>query len=67
MKNFTRSLRLKDNKVSISFLQAKLFKKLREQFDYRVQLKLGQFNKCHVLKKIGRDIASIKNVLSKKK
>lgn len=64
MRKFIKLLNLKEkNTVS---LQAELLKKLQEKFNLRIQLKLGQLKKIHILKKTSRNIASIKHCLSKK-
>lgn len=62
MKKFVKLLNLKEN--SVASLQEELLKKLREHFDFRMQLKLDQLKNFHILKMVRRSIASIKNCLS---
>lgn len=64
MKKFTKSLNLK--KGSVTLLQKELLKILREQFNFRMQLKLGQLKKVHILRETRRNIASIKHSLFRK-
>lgn len=63
MKKFMRSLNVKENNITV--LQDELLKKLRKQFNVRMQLKLGHLKKIHILKTVSREIASIKYFLSK--
>lgn len=64
MKKFMQFLQVKENNC-IS-LQEELLKKLREQFNIRMQLKMNQYKKVHMLRVLSRDVASIKNFLSTK-
>lgn len=63
MKKFVRLPNLTEN--SFASLRKELSQKLRELFDCRMQLKLGQWKKIHILRMMRRNIASIKNLLSK--
>lgn len=65
MKKFMQLLNLKENNNILS-LQEELLKKLRDHFNFRMQLKLNQLKKFHMLKIVRHDIASIRNCLSKK-
>lgn len=64
MKRFIKFSNLKEENVTL--LQTDLLKQLREQCNLRMQLKLGQLKKVHMLRKIRRNVASIKNGLSAK-
>lgn len=66
MNNITKLLHQKNN-GTIASLQSELVKILREHFNLRMQAKSGQLKQLHLLKKVRRNIASIKNYLSNNK
>ncbi|URJ23050.1 50S ribosomal protein L29 [Blochmannia endosymbiont of Camponotus sp. C-003] len=66
MNNIIKSLNQKKNNTVIS-LQSELIKALREYFNLRIQSKAGQLKQLHLLKKVRRHIASIKNYLANNK
>ncbi|URJ25692.1 50S ribosomal protein L29 [Blochmannia endosymbiont of Camponotus sp.] len=68
MNNIIKLLNQKKNDtVTVTSLQSELVKALREHFNLRIQLKSGQLKQLHLLKKVRRNIASIKNYLSNNK
>lgn len=58
---------IKNSQDKISLLNKKLINILREYFNLRIQLKMGQLKQLHLLKKSRRDIVSLKSYLSKNK
>jgi large subunit ribosomal protein L29 len=51
---------------SIEELNAELLSLLREQFNYRMQLSTGQLAQTHLLKKVRRNIARVKTIITEK-
>ncbi|ATF09840.1 50S ribosomal protein L29 [Candidatus Enterovibrio altilux] len=51
---------------SVEQLNEDLLSLLREQFNLRMQVAIGQLQQTHTLKTIRRDIARIKTVLNQK-
>ncbi|WP_159714576.1 50S ribosomal protein L29 [Blochmannia endosymbiont of Camponotus nipponensis] len=66
MRNIIKSLEQKTN-GTITSIQSALINALREHFNLRIQAKVGQLKQLHLLKKVRRDIASIKSYLSNNK
>lgn len=58
---------IRDSQNNTFLLQKKLINMLREYFSLRMQLKIGQLKKLHLLKKSRYDIAFLKFYLSQKK
>lgn len=68
MNNIIKLLNQKKNDtITTTSLQSELVKILREHFNLRIQAKSGQLKQLHLLKKVRRNIASIKNYLSNNK
>ncbi|URJ29245.1 50S ribosomal protein L29 [Blochmannia endosymbiont of Camponotus modoc] len=68
MNNIIKLLNQKKNDtITVVSLQSELVKVLREHFNLRIQAKSGQLKQLHLLKKVRRNIASIKNYLSNNK
>ncbi|URJ31954.1 50S ribosomal protein L29 [Blochmannia endosymbiont of Camponotus modoc] len=68
MNNIIKLLNQKKNDtITTVSLQSELVKVLREHFNLRIQAKSGQLKQLHLLKKVRRNIASIKNYLSNNK
>ncbi|WP_331828358.1 50S ribosomal protein L29 [Candidatus Blochmannia sp. SNP] len=63
MNKIIKSLNQKQENVINSFKE-ELMKVLREYFNLRIQAKAGQLKQLHLLKKVRRNIASIKHYLS---
>jgi len=59
-----KSSELKDK--SVEDLNTELLSLLRMQFSLRMQLSNDQLEKPHVIKKVRRDIARVKTVLTQK-
>jgi large subunit ribosomal protein L29 len=51
---------------SVEDLNTELLSLLRMQFSYRMQLSSDQLEKPHVIKKVRRDIARVKTILTQK-
>jgi large subunit ribosomal protein L29 len=51
---------------SIDELNVELIKLLKEQFNLRMRKTTGQLNQTHLLKKVRRDIARVKTLLTQK-
>ena len=51
---------------SIEELNVELIKLLKEQFNLRMRKTTGQLNQTHLLKKVRRDIARVKTLLTQK-
>ncbi|MCK5817712.1 MAG: 50S ribosomal protein L29 [Psychromonas sp.] len=51
---------------SVEDLNAELLSLLRVKFSLRMQLSSGQLEKPHVIKKVRRDIARVKTILTQK-
>ncbi|URJ30170.1 50S ribosomal protein L29 [Blochmannia endosymbiont of Camponotus sp.] len=66
MNKIIKSLNQKKKNVITSFKE-ELIKVLREYFNLRIQAKSGQLKQLHLLKKVRRNIASIKHYLSNNK
>ncbi|URJ30935.1 50S ribosomal protein L29 [Blochmannia endosymbiont of Camponotus sp.] len=66
MNKIIKSLNQKKKNVITSFKE-ELIKVLREYFNLRIQAKAGQLKQLHLLKKVRRNIASIKHYLSNNK
>ncbi|URJ24627.1 50S ribosomal protein L29 [Candidatus Blochmanniella camponoti] len=65
MNNIIKLLNQKKNDaITVTSLQSELLKVLREHFNLRIQAKSGQLKQLHLLKKVRRNIASIKRYLS---
>ncbi|WP_420021835.1 50S ribosomal protein L29 [Buchnera aphidicola] len=45
-------------------LEEKLFELLKEQFNMRLQLSSGKLKKTHLIRKVRKDIARIKTLLT---
>ncbi|AGC03482.1 50S ribosomal protein L29 [Candidatus Blochmanniella chromaiodes str. 640] len=68
MNNIVKLLNQKKNDtITVTLLQSELVKVLREHFNLRIQAKSGQLKQLHLLKKVRRNIASIKHYLSNNK
>ena len=59
-----KATELKDK--SVEELNAELFNLLREQFNLRMQHSTGQLEKSDQLKKVRRNIARVKTILTQK-
>ncbi|URJ32884.1 50S ribosomal protein L29 [Candidatus Blochmannia vicinus] len=66
MNKIIKSLNQNKKNVITSFRE-ELMKVLREYFNLRIQAKAGQLKQLHLLKKVRRNIASIKHYLSNNK
>ncbi|URJ27989.1 50S ribosomal protein L29 [Candidatus Blochmannia vicinus (nom. nud.)] len=66
MNKIIKSLNQNKKNVITSFKE-ELMKVLREYFNLRIQAKAGQLKQLHLLKKVRRNIASIKHYLSNNK
>jgi large subunit ribosomal protein L29 len=55
---------LKDK--SVGDLQKELLARLQEQFNLRMQRAVGQATQTHLFRKVRREIAQIKTILSEK-
>ena len=55
---------LKDK--SVEELNTELLELLREQFNLRMQASTGQLAQSHLLRKVRRDIARVKTILTEK-
>lgn len=51
---------------SVEELNAELLNLLREQFNLRMQLAGGQLQQPHLLKRVRRDVARVKTLLTEK-
>jgi large subunit ribosomal protein L29 len=51
---------------SVEELNAELLGLLREQFNLRMQAATGQLAQSHLLRKVRRDIARVKTILTEK-
>ena len=51
---------------SVEELNAELLSLLREQFNYRMQASTGQLAQTHLLRKVRRDIARVKSIMTEK-
>jgi len=51
---------------SVEELNAELLGLLREQFNLRMQASMGQLAQTHMLRKVRRNIARVKTVLTEK-
>jgi large subunit ribosomal protein L29 len=51
---------------SVEELNAELLGLLREQFNLRMQAAAGQLAQSHLLRKVRRDIARVKTILTEK-
>lgn len=66
MSKFFKKMNYNDSNIDNKFLYVKLHDVLREYCKLRIQLKLGQFKKVHLFKKLRYEIACIKLRLFKK-
>ncbi|WHL24907.1 MAG: 50S ribosomal protein L29 [Candidatus Blochmannia vicinus] len=67
MNKIIKPLNQKKQENVITSFKAELIKVLREYFNLRIQAKAGQLKQLHLLKKVRRNIASIKYYLSNNK
>ena len=54
-------------KKSLNVLKIELFSVLREQFNLKMQAYSGKFKQFHLLRKVRKNIARIKTVMSEKR
>ncbi len=52
---------------TVEELQQEVESLLKDQFNYRMQMSIGQLPQTHLLKQVARDVARVKTIINEKR